>query len=278
MNVFDYFRNNGDQVLRLTLEHIELTLIAVGFAVLVGVPLGILISYFRKASKAVVGGANVVQAIPSMALLGLAIPLLGIGSLPSVVIVILYSLLPIIKNTYTGITSIDKGTLEAAKAIGLTKSQVLTKVQIPLALPVIMAGVRISAVTAVGLMTMAAFIGAGGLGFLIFSGISTTNNAQILAGAIPAAVLALLVDNIFSVVESLVTPISLQQGQRKSLPEVKRDRRIQKGFLGTVAALLVILFTVTAIGSGTGGKESITIGGKDFTEQFIAVHLMADLI
>ena len=261
MNVFDYFRNNGDQVLRLTLEHIELTLIAVGFAVLVGVPLGILISYFRKASKAVVGGANVVQAIPSMALLGLAIPLLGIGSLPSVVIVILYSLLPIIKNTYTGITSIDKGTLEAAKAIGLTKSQVLTKVQIPLALPVIMAGVRISAVTAVGLMTMAAFIGAGGLGFLIFSGISTTNNAQILAGAIPAAVLALLVDNIFSVVESLVTPISLQQGQRKSLPEVKRDRRIQKGFLGTVAALLVILFTVTAIGSGTGGKESITIGG-----------------
>lgn len=278
MNVFDYFINNWDQVLRLTLEHIELTLIAVGFAVLLGVPLGILISYFRKASKTVVGGANVVQAIPSMALLGLAIPLLGIGSLPSVVIVILYSLLPIIKNTYTGITSIDKGTLEAAKAIGLTKSQVLTKVQIPLALPVIMAGVRISAVTAVGLMTMAAFIGAGGLGFLIFSGISTTNNAQILAGAIPAAVLALLVDNIFSVVESLVTPISLQQGQRKSLPEVKRDRRIQKGFLGTVAALLVILFTVTAIGSGTGGKESITIGGKDFTEQFIAVHLMADLI
>ncbi|HSR05387.1 MAG TPA: ABC transporter permease, partial [Proteiniclasticum sp.] len=175
MNVFDYISRNSDQVLRLTLEHIELTAIAVGLAVLIGVPLGIMISYFKKASKAVVGGANVVQAIPSMALLGLAIPLLGIGSLPAGVIVILYSLLPIIKNTYTGITSLDKGTLEAAKAIGLTRSQVLLKVQIPLALPVIMAGVRISAVTAVGLMTMAAFIGAGGLGFLIFSGISTTN-------------------------------------------------------------------------------------------------------
>jgi osmoprotectant transport system permease protein len=278
VNVFQYMTTNADQVLKLTLEHIELTLIAVGFAVLVGVPLGILISYFKKVSKGVVGGANVVQAIPSMALLGLAIPLLGIGSLPSVVIVILYSLLPIIKNTYTGITSIDKGTLEAAKAIGLTKAQVLTKVQIPLALPVIMAGVRISAVTAVGLMTMAAFIGAGGLGFLIFSGISTTNDAQILAGAIPAAVLALLVDHVFSIIEKLVTPISLQQGQRKSLPEIKKERNMQKGILTAVAALLAILFTVTAIGSGSGGKESITIGGKDYTEQYIAVHLMAELI
>jgi len=278
LNVMQYFTSNPDQVLRLTLEHIELTAIAVGFAVLVGVPLGILISYFKKASKTVVGGANVVQAIPSMALLGLAIPLLGIGSVPAVVIVILYSLLPIIKNTYTGITSIDKDTLEAAKAIGLTKSQVLTKVQIPLALPVIMAGVRISAVTAVGLMTMAAFIGAGGLGFLIFSGISTTNDAQILAGAIPAAILALLVDNIFNLVEKLVTPISLQQGGRKSKEELKKSRSIQKGILSGVAGLLVVLFAITAFTGGTGGKASISIGGKDYTEQFIVTHLMADLI
>ena len=112
MNVLQYFQNNLNQVFNLFIEHIELTAIAVGLAVLIGVPLGILISYFRKASKGVVGTANIVQAIPSMALLGLAIPILGIGSVPAVVIVILYSLLPIIKNTYTGITSIDKDTLE----------------------------------------------------------------------------------------------------------------------------------------------------------------------
>ena len=196
MNALEYITTNFDQVLSLTKDHILLTTIAVGLAVLIGVPLGILISYFRKVSKAVVGLANLIQAIPSMALLGLAIPLLGIGSLPAVVIVILYSLLPIVKNTYTGITSIDKETLESAKAIGLTKLQILVKVRIPLALPIIMAGVRISSVTAVGLMTMAALIGADGLGFLIFSGISTTNNGQILAGAIPAAILALCVDYI----------------------------------------------------------------------------------
>lgn len=278
MNVFDYMSRNTDQVLRLTLEHIQLTAIAVGLAVLIGVPLGIMISYFRKASKTVVGGANVVQAIPSMALLGLAIPLLGIGSLPAVVIVILYSLLPIIKNTYTGITSIDKATLEAAKAIGLTRSQVLMKVQIPLALPVIMAGVRISAVTAVGLMTMAAFIGAGGLGFLIFSGISTTNNAQILAGAIPAALLALLVDNIFGTVEKLVTPISLQHTGNTSKEKLKTQRKFQKGILAVTAGILIVLFTFTTIQGAGNKKETITIGGKDFTEQFIIVHLMADMI
>lgn len=262
MNVFQYISRNSEQVLRLTLEHIELTAIAVGLAVLIGVPLGILISYFKKASKTVVGGANVVQAIPSMALLGLAIPLLGIGSVPAVVIVILYSLLPIIKNTYTGITSLDKGTLEAAKAIGLTKSQVLLKVQIPLALPVIMAGVRISAVTAVGLMTMAAFIGAGGLGFLIFSGISTTNNAQILAGAIPSALLALVVDTLFSTVEKLVTPISLQQTGSASKEKLKKTRTLQKGLLAGTAAVLVVLFSITAMGNAGGSKDTITIGEK----------------
>src|SRR5690554_1816386 len=126
---------NFDQVMMLTKEHIMLTTIAVGLAVLVGVPLGILISYFRKGSDMVLGSANIVQAIPSMALLGLAIPILGIGSTPAVVIVILYSLLPIIKNTYTGITGIDKDILESAKAIGLTKLQILAKIRIPLSLP-----------------------------------------------------------------------------------------------------------------------------------------------
>jgi osmoprotectant transport system permease protein len=269
---------NFDQVMMLTKEHIMLTTIAVGLAVLVGVPLGILISYFRKGSDMVLGSANIVQAIPSMALLGLAIPILGIGSTPAVVIVILYSLLPIIKNTYTGITGIDKDILESAKAIGLTKLQILAKIRIPLSLPVIMAGVRISSVTAVGLMTMAAFIGAGGLGFLIFSGISTTNNGQILAGAIPAAILALIVDYIFGLIEKLVTPISLQVSGANPKQKLKKSRKTQKIVLGVVAALLVAMFISNWIGSLDKPDEYITIGGKDYTEQYVVVHLMADLI
>ena len=145
-----------------------------------------------------------------MALLGIAIPFLGIGSAPAIAMVILYSLLPIIKNTYTGLSNISPQIMEAAKGIGLTKMQRLFKIQIPLSLPVIMAGIRVSAVTAVGLMTIAAYIGAGGLGYLVFSGIRTINNFQILAGAIPACLLALLVDYVFSIIERLVTPISLQ--------------------------------------------------------------------
>lgn len=278
MNMFEYIATNFDQVLNLTKEHILLTTIAVGLAVLIGVPLGILISYFRKSSKFVVGFANLIQAIPSMALLGLAIPLLGIGSLPAVVIVILYSLLPIIKNTYTGITSIDKDTLESATAIGLTKIQILLKVRIPLALPVIMAGVRISSVTAVGLMTMAAFIGAGGLGFLIFSGISTTNNGQILAGAIPAAIFALVVDFIFGLVEKLVTPISLQTTNTITKEKIKKSRKAQKVVLSTIAALLAIMFISNWVGSLEKPHKVITIGGKDYTEQFVVVHLMAEMI
>lgn len=151
-----------------------------------------------------------------MALLGLAIPLLGIGTLPAVVVVLLYSLLPIIKNTYTGIQGINPEMVEAAKGIGMSQFQVLYKVQIPQALPVIMAGVRISAVTAVGLMTMAAFIGGGGLGVLVFAGIRTVDNAQIVSGALPACVLALLVDYLFGVIEKLVTPVSLQLGGLKN--------------------------------------------------------------
>ena len=278
MNVFEYITTNFNQVLNLTKEHIMLTTIAVGLAVLIGVPLGILISYFRKASDTVIGGANVVQAIPSMALLGLAIPLLGIGSLPAVVIVILYSLLPIIKNTFTGITSIDKDTLESAKAIGLTRVQILMKIRIPLALPIIMAGVRISSVTAVGLMTMAAFIGAGGLGFLIFSGISTTNNGQILAGAIPAAILALIVDYIFGLVEKLVTPISIQSTSSNTKEKVLKSRKTQKVILGMVAALLAVMFVSNWIGSFDKSDKTIIIGGKDYTEQFVVVHLMSDMI
>lgn len=278
MEFIQYMMQNKQQIFSLVTEHIELTAIAVGCSILVGVPLGILISYVKNLNKPVLGVANVVQAIPSMALLGLSIPLLGIGTLPAVVMVIIYSLLPIIKNTFTGINSISPEMVEAAKGIGLTKAQVLFKVKIPLALPIIMAGVRISAVTAVGLMTMAAFIGAGGLGYLVFSGIRTVNNAQILAGAIPSCILALLVDYLAGLIEKLVTPISLQQGYEGSKEQLKRKRRRQKGVLALVGVLIVVIMGNSIISSFKGDDKRIAIGSKDFTEQLVLCNLYADVI
>ena len=277
MSFITYMIENHEQILSLFIEHIELTVIAVGLAIILGIPIGILISYVKKLNKPVLGVASVIQAIPSMALLGFAIPFLGIGTLPAIVMVVLYSLLPIIKNTYTGIQSIDKNMLEAATGIGLTKWQVLYKIQIPLALPVIMAGIRISSVTAVGLMTMAAFIGGGGLGFLVFSGIRTVNNAQILAGAIPACLLALFVDYIFGMIEKLVTPISLQKETGYSKQVLKKKRFHQKMILGITALLLLLIFLITTIKNQTP-SNAITVGSKDFTEQNILCHMVSDVI
>lgn len=277
IDFFHYILDNKEQIFSLLLEHIRMTFIAVGIAILIGVPLGLLISYVKKANKAVLAVASVIQAIPSMALLGIAIPLLGIGVLPSIVVVVLYSLLPIIKNTFTGIQGIDPELLESARGIGLTKAEVLFKVQIPLALPVIMAGIRISAVTAVGLMTMAAYIGGGGLGYLVFSGISTVNNNQILAGAIPACILALIVDFLLGVVEKLVTPVSMQ----KSGAFGKKQRRHQIGILIAAVVIIGALLASSGIRSAFGGKsdtDTIYVGGKDFTEQRLLCELVSQAI
>ena len=200
-NFIKYIINQKSQIINLLLQHIQLTFIAILFAIIIGIPLGILVSKNEKIRKYILGLINIFQAIPSMALLGLLVPMLGIGSKPAIVAVVLYSLLPIVKNTSTGILGIDKNIIESATGIGLTSKQILYKIQLPLALPVIMAGIRISAVTAVGLMTLAAFIGAGGLGYLVFSGVQTVNNVMILAGAIPACILALVVDYLFSKIE-----------------------------------------------------------------------------
>ncbi len=275
---FNYLLGAKDQIITLLFEHIKLTALSVGIAILIGIPLGILISYIKKFNKPVLGIASVVQAIPSMALLGFAIPFLGIGTKPAIVMVVLYSLLPIIKNTTTGINNINPDMLEAARGIGLTKFQILVKVQIPLALPIIMSGVRISAVTAVGLMTMAAFIGGGGLGYLVFSGIRTVNNYQILAGAIPSCILALLVDGLFGIIESLVTPISLQKTNNKSTMSKAKTIRVKKGILIVASCLLVFIFAITGISQKINNKKVITIAGKDFTEQDIVANILSELI
>ena len=206
MSFLKYFYENLGEIGSKSVEHLEMTLISIGMAVLIGVPLGILISYIKPLKKPVLGFANLVQALPSIALLGFFVPLFGIGEKPAIIMVIIYSLLPIIKNTTTGLINVNRETLDAARGIGMTRFQILIKVQMPLALPMIMSGIRIAAVTAVGLVTIAAFIGAGGLGFIIYSGIRTMNNFKILTGAIPACLLALLVDGLAAIVEKLVTP------------------------------------------------------------------------
>ena len=266
-----YFFENRAQIWSLLLEHIELTFFAVALAIIIGIPIGILISYIKKLNKPILGLASIFQAIPSMALLGFMIPFLGIGRVPAIVVVVLYSLLPIIKNTATGISGISDTMIESAKGIGLTNLQILFKIQIPQALPIIMAGVRISAVSAVGLMTMAAFIGGGGLGYLIFSGIRTVNNNQILAGAIPACLLALFVDYLFSIVERLVTPVALQlKGKNKE--KVLKARRKDKVIL-IVFIILFAIFLISKIDFHKESASTLTVASKDFTEQNILCEL-----
>jgi osmoprotectant transport system permease protein len=184
-------------VLELTLEHITLAGVATLLAAAVGIPLGILITRVPRLSKAVLGSANIVQTIPSLALFGFLLPAPWIGERAGRIAILalaLYALLPLIRNTYAGIQGVDPAVVEAGRAMGLTDRQLLFQVELPLASGVIVAGVRIATVVSIGLATIAAAIGAGGLGEFIFRGLAMVNNEVILAGAVPAALLALAAD------------------------------------------------------------------------------------
>ncbi len=197
MNFWHFMITNRQQVLDLTLEHITLVGLSILFAVLVGIPLGILITRVPQLSKAVIGVANIIQTIPSLALFGFLLPAPWIGERGgrlAVLALTLYALLPLIRNTYAGIRNVDPAVVEAGRAMGLTDRQLLFQVELPLASGVIVAGVRIATVLSVGVATIAAAIGAGGLGEFIFRGLAMVNNQVILAGAVPAAVLALSAD------------------------------------------------------------------------------------
>ncbi|KMQ64495.1 ABC transporter permease [Chryseobacterium angstadtii] len=182
-------------------QHLGLTFLSLILAIVVGVPLGILIARQRKLSSPVLGIAGVLQTIPSIALLGFMIPVFGIGAKPAIAALLIYALLPIIRNTYTGIKGVDPVVIEAAKAMGMNRNQLLFKVELPLAMSVIIAGIRTAAVINVGVATLASFVAAGGLGEFIFGGISLNNTNMILAGAIPAALLAILLDQIIAVIQ-----------------------------------------------------------------------------
>lgn len=197
MGVLSFIFNNGREVLELTVQHVTLVGISMLLATAIGIPLGILLTRRAALRRWVLGGANIIQTIPSLALFGFLIPvpiLGGIGSRTAIVALTLYALLPIIRNTYVGIIGVDRAVIEAGRGMGMTDRQLLCRVEIPLALGVILAGVRVATVISVGIATIAAAVGAGGLGMYIFRGVGMVNNQVILAGAIPAACLAVLAD------------------------------------------------------------------------------------
>ncbi len=205
MSLLHFIAENYNLILDKALEHAVLAGISVFLACLIGVPVGFLITNNKKLAQIVINIANVIQTIPSLALFAFAMPLFGIGTKPAVFALCLYALLPIIKNTVIGINNVDPAIIDAAKGMGMSKTQIMFKVEIPLAISVIMGGVRIATVTAIGIATIAALIGAGGLGQLIYQGISMMNYEMILSGAIFSALLALFVDYILGHVEKSLT-------------------------------------------------------------------------
>jgi len=209
MNVVRFMLQNRTQVLELTSEHLWLVGLSTALAVLIGVPLGILISRRANLNKPVLASANIIQTIPSLALFGFLLPVPWLGARSerlAILALTLYALLPIIRNTFTGIRGVDPAVVEAGRGMGLTESQLLFQVQLPLAVSVILSGIRVAIVISVGLATIAAAIGAGGLGEFIFRGLAMVDNRVILAGAIPAAILALLADLGVGWLESRLRP------------------------------------------------------------------------
>lgn len=212
--IFQYVINNFPTILRLTIEHLYLVSISVGVAILTGVPIGILITKDKKLADAVLYAASVVITIPSVAMFGLMIPILsmvnrGIGFWPAAIAIFLYSQLPIIRNTYTAINNIDPSLREAAKGMGMSDWQRLAKVEIPLAVPVIMAGVRMAVVMNIAVATIAVYIGAGGLGTIINEGITGTNSTKLIVGALAVSLLAIIADYLFLFIQKILTPKGL---------------------------------------------------------------------
>lgn len=251
------FIEREDTLFNALLEHIQISFIALFFAVLIAIPLGIFLTRRRRISEGVIGITAVLQTIPSLALLGLLIPLFGIGKVPAIIALVAYALLPILRNTYTGINEVDPSLIEAARAMGMNSKRRLMKVELPLAMPVIMAGIRTAMVLIVGTATIAALIGAGGLGDLILLGIDRNNTALIVFGAIPAALLAILFDLVLRRFETV--------SFKKSLITI-----------GAISLSVLVMMAIPFL----GGKndDEIVIGGKLGSEPEILINMYKLLI
>lgn len=216
METLDFIQSNWTLIFSRTGEHISIVAVAVGLAIVTGVPLGVIISQSPRIASAVLYVASVIITIPSIALFGLMIPVLslighGIGYVPAVVAILLYSQLPIIRNTYSAISNIDPALREAAKGMGLTHLQQLRQVEIPMAIPVIMTGVRMAVIMSIGVTAIAAYIGAGGLGTFISRGISQTDSRQLITGAVAVSLLGIAADFALLGLQRLLTSPGLKQ-------------------------------------------------------------------
>jgi osmoprotectant transport system permease protein len=204
--MIEFFSSHGMELLYKSGEHIYISAIAILLGVLVAVPLGILLTRIPKVADSLISFIGILQTIPSLAILAFFIPLLGIGKFPAIIALFFYSVLPILRNTYTGVRGVDQNILEAGKGMGMSSIESVIKIELPLALPVIMAGIRLATVYLIGWATLAAFIGGGGLGDFIFDGLNLYQPSLIVAGTIPATILALIADQLLSFVENKLTP------------------------------------------------------------------------
>lgn len=265
-DVWRFWLANRHELAALVGEHVLLVALSTAVAAAVAIPLGIAAARRPRLASPLVGVANIVQTIPSLAMFGflLPVPLVGgVGARAALVVLVLYALLPIVRSTIVGITGIDRAIREAGVAMGMTDAQLMRQVELPLALPSIVAGLRVAAVVGVGSATIAAAIGAGGLGQYIYRGLSMVDSTVILAGAIPAAALALLVDGALLWLERMLSPRRRVRGGRAALP---------------VAAGLAVLMVGGAAALATGSSGVIVVGSKNFTEQLILGEIVAQQI
>ncbi|MDF2656649.1 MAG: ABC-type transporter, integral rane subunit [Bacillota bacterium] len=210
MTLIEFFIANQKDILGSLIRHFQLVGISVAAGMLIAIPLGIFLSRFQRFAPIILNFAGMIQTIPGLVMLGFALLLFGIGLLPALVVLSLYAVLPILHNTYTGITEVEKSYIEAARGIGMTDGQILYKVELPLALSSIVGGIRTSTVFTVSWATLAGLIGAGGLGDLIWTGLATYNTNYILAGAIPSAVVAVVLSGLIHLIQKKITPRGLK--------------------------------------------------------------------
>lgn len=210
-NIISFLSDNGLEMLIKTWEHLEISIIASILGVIVAVPLGIILTRFQKVANFVIGGLNIVQTVPSFAILVFFIPLLGVGKIPAIIALFFYAVMPILRNTYVGVTNVDQSLIESGRGMGMAGWEVILYIELPLAIPVIMSGIRLSTVYLIGWATLASFIGAGGLGDYIFSGLNLYQPEFIIAGAIPVTLIALFTDLFLGKIEKTFTPKGIRK-------------------------------------------------------------------
>ncbi|WP_144521918.1 ABC transporter permease [Bacillus pumilus] len=208
--IIDFLEKNGGELLTKMWEHLYISLIAVVLGIIVAVPLGVVLTRMKRGAGFVIGVVNTFQTLPSLAILAFFIPILGVGKIPAIVALFFYSVLPILRNTYAGVQGVNKNLLESGKGIGMTTWEQIRLVELPLAVPIIMAGVRTSTIYLIGWTTLAAFIGGGGLGDYILIGLQLYQPEYIIAGAIPVTILAVIIDFTLMKLEKKVTPEGLK--------------------------------------------------------------------